>query len=234
MIATVLITGALIPAASASAFDISSIQQNVTSLVTQYAPYVEIVKNTWDKQSFLQIIQGTYNIPDDTLNAILAEKISGSDKVKSLQLESKSNGRLNIHADTYEYGGIDISGTIDAFVHNENSSYITYTVKDKDLTDHGGIKGWLFAHLSLAMLQKIVGPIQFDEDVQTSIHGNTVTVDYRDALNKSELAQASIGGYSILDAIFITEAIPHEGYIEFHTSLQLPSDVQNLLLNALE
>lgn len=217
--------------ASAAYWD--ELQQDVGTVVAPYEPYVSVVKNTWDSQSLEHIIQGKFDVPDDVINTILSQEISDSDTVKEIHVISHANGRLDIHAETVAYGGIDISGTIDSFIHDGDLSYMIYTVKEKDLAGHGGIKGWIFSHLSVAMLAKLVGPISFNDDVTTKIQGNTIKVDYSQALKKSALAQTAIAGYDLADALQIEGAVPHEGYVEFQTSLQVPVEIQNLLLRIL-
>lgn len=216
---------------SVSAIDWENLQQGISATVKQYAPYATIVQSIWDKQSLAQIIQGKYDIPDDAINAALAKAISDNDKVKTIQITSHEDGRMDIYADTLQYGGVYISGKIDAFVHDGTKSYMVYTVKDKDLENHGGITGWLFSHLSVALLEKLVGHISLGDDITTTVQGNTVTVDYSQALQKSELAQVTIGDYSLIDALHIDGAVPHDGYVEFNTSLRLPEEIQNLLVS---
>ena len=234
MIIGMMAAASILSAGAVSAAGWDWVPQNVGSAVAQYGSDAAILKKTWDKQSLENIIQGKFDVPDDAINAVLAQETTDNDQVKSLRITSRANGRLDIHADTQEYGGIDLSGTIDAFVHNGDTSYMTYTVKDKDLENHGGITGWMFSHLSVSMLQKLVGHIDFGDDVTTKIHGNTVTVDCSQALNQSELAQVSVGGYSLLDALHIDGAVPHDGYVEFQTSLNVPDGIKDTLLSILD
>lgn len=213
--------------ASASAIDWGWFQSDVDSITASAAS----IKNIWDKQSLEKIIDGKFAVPDDTINAAIAQQIAGDDRLKALSITSKENGRLEIHADTKSQGRVELSGTIDACVHNGTTSYVTYTVKDKDLKDHGGITGWMFSHLSLSLLEKMVGPIQLSDSLPSKIKGNSITVDYSQILQKSDLAQASIYGYNLLDALVIDGAVPHDGYVEFQTSLNIPDKAKTLLLS---
>lgn len=216
----------ILAAGSAFAMDFSWLQHNIGTISSD----AQSIKSVWDKQSLEKIIEGKFAVPDDTINAIIANQIKGDDKLKSLSITSKENGRLEIHADTKKQGRIELSGTIDAFVHNGDTSYMTYTVKNKDLKDHGGVTGWMFSHLSLSLLEKLVGPIQLGDSLPSTIKGNSVTVDYNQVLKQAPLAQTSLYGYNLLDALRIDGAVPHDGYIEFQTSLNIPDNVKTLLL----
>lgn len=224
----------LISTTSTSAASGDWIPQDVDVMITEYEPYAEIIKKTWDRQSLEHIIQGKLDVPDEVINAVLAQEISDSDKVKSLHITSRENGRLDIYADISNYGGVNISGTIDSCIHEGDTSYMSYTVKYKDLEDHGGMIGWMFSHLSVSMLEKLVGHIKLSNDVITKVHGNTVRIEYQEALKKSEAAQVSIGGYRLMDVLCIHGAVPHEGYIEFETSFQMPDEIKKLLLHVLD
>ena len=230
-----MLAASVLSTASASAAGWGDwVPQNVGATVTQYASYAGIIKKTWDKQSLENIIQGKFDVPDEAINAVLEQEVSDSDQVKALKVTSRSDGRLDIHADTKTYGGVDISGTIDSCVHDGDTSYITYTVKDKDLENHGSLTGWMFSHISLSMMEKLVGHIEVSDDVTTKIKSNTVTVDYSQALKKSEFAQASVAGYNLLDALRIEGAVPHDGYIEIETSLNVPDGVKDTLRSILD
>lgn len=197
--------------------------------VKQYEPVLEIVKKTWDAQSLRDIIDGKIKVPDEAVNAAIAQQIAGDDSVKSLSITSKENGRLEIHADTKKIGRVELSGTVDAFVHNSDASYVTYTIKERELKDHS-VMSWIFSRISLSMTEKLIGPIKLSNDLPTTVKGNSLTIDYSPILKKSLLSQASLYGCNLLDALQIEGAVPHDGYIEFQTALNVPDIVKTLLL----
>ncbi len=209
-------------------FDISQ----VSAAVEDYAPILAVVRKTWDKQSLLSIMQGHIAVPDDTINEAIAARITEDSQVKSLSITSKENGRMELHADTKKIGRVELSGTVDAFVHDGDSSYMTYTVRERALKDHG-LLSWFFSRISLSMAEKIVGHIELGDDLPTTVQNNSVTVDFSQLLRESDLAKASLGGYNLLDAIRIEKAVPHDGYVEFDTALNVPEEVRTMLLNAL-
>ena len=88
------------------------------SAVEDYAPAIEVVKKTWDKESLLSILQGHIDVPDETINEALAARIDENSPVNSLTITSRENGRMDILADTKKLGRVELSGTVDAFVHD--------------------------------------------------------------------------------------------------------------------
>lgn len=208
---------------------------NIGSTISQaadtaraYEPAIEVAKKVWDVQSLQGLKNGKISVPDEAINAALASEIEGSDRVKSLSVTSRENGRLDVHANMVSIGRVELSGTVDAFVHDGDSSYMTYTIKKRSLKDHK-VASWIFSRISLAMAEKLVGPIKISDDMPMTVKENSVTIDCSQALKKSELAQASIDGYTLLDALHIEKAVPHDGYIEITASLKVPDAVKNLL-----
>jgi len=196
-----------------------------------YRPVLDVVKKTWSKESLLDIMRGHIAVPDATINEAIAARIDENSQVKSLKLTSRENGRLDILADTKKIGRVELSGTIDDFVHNADKSYMTYTIKERALKDHG-LMSWFFSRISLSMAEKLVGHMELSEDLPTEIHGNHVTVDFHDLLRASDLGQTSFRGYNLLDMLHIENAVPHDGYVEFKTSLDLPDGLKALLLQS--
>ena len=203
------------------------------SVVEDYAPVIDVVKKTGDKESLLSILQGHIAVPDETINAALAARIDEDSPVSSLTITSREDGRMDILADTKKIGRVELSGTVDAFVHDGDSSYMTYTVKERALKDHG-LMSWFFFRILLSMAEKLVGHIDLGDDLPTKVQGNSVTVDYAQILRESGLGKTSIAGCNLLDALKIESAEPHEGYVTFQTALDVPDGVRSILLNILQ
>ena len=214
---------------------VESVQQidwgALSAQAEQYKPVFDVVKKTWSKESLLDIMRGHIAVPDDTINDAIAARIDEDSQVKSLSVTSKENGRLEIHADTKKIGRIELSGTVDAFVHDAEHSYMTYTVRERALKDHG-LMSWFFSRISMSMAEKLVGHIDLSENLPTTIKGNSITVDFQDLLRASDIGQTSFKGYNLLDVLHIEEAVPHDGYVEFKTSLDLPDELKALLLQS--
>ena len=84
-----------------SAEALNSIDFNdISSKIENYSPVIDVVKKTWTKESLLDILSGKISIPDDVINASIAEQIDETSKVKSLTVSSQANGKLKINADT--------------------------------------------------------------------------------------------------------------------------------------
>ena len=206
---------------------------SVAAATEEYSTFISIVRQTWSAESLRDILSGHVAVPDDEINQAIASRLSDEDSVKSLSITSKENGRLEIHADTAKLGRIELSGTVDAFVHEGDSSYMTYTVKERALKDHG-LMSWFFSRISLSMVERLSGRIELADDLPTTIKGNTVTVNFAERLKTSNLAQANYAGCNLLDALVITSAVPHDGYVEFDTELRVPDSLKELLLNILQ
>jgi hypothetical protein len=223
------------------AVDFSSVTEAVQSIDWQtledaamrdYGPAIAVIKQTWDKETLLSIAQGRIAVPDTTINEAIAKNIAGNDKVKSLTIASRENGRLEVQADTVKAGRIEFSGDIKEFVHDKDRSYMTYQVKSRSLKDHG-LASWFFSRISLSMAQRLFGKVEMPDDLPTTIKHNTITVDFHQLLESSELGQTELEGYKLLDMIEIKQAVPHEGYVEFQTELDVPDEVKAMLIRTL-
>ncbi len=152
--------------------------------------------------------------------------------VTELRLTSKENGRLEIYAKTSKLGRLEFSGIIEEFVHNTETSHVTYRVKERALKDYG-LASWFFSRISLSMAQNLFGKIDLGESLPTVIKGNRITVDCKNILQQSELAKAEIKGHRVLDMLEIKNAVPHDGYIMFETRLNIPEEIQTMALDLL-
>ena len=56
-------------------------------------------------------------------------------------------------------------------------------------------------------------------------------VHFDQPLEQSELAKATIKEHRVLDMVEIKSAVPHDGYITFTTSLNIPEDIQRDVLD---
>lgn len=204
----------------------------ISEMMTDYAPALQIVRHTWSHETLQDIARGKVTVPDDVINDALNEHLAADGAVKKLKLTSKENGRLEIFANTRSAGRLEFSGTIEDFVHNPTESYVTYRVRERAMKDHG-LASWFFSRISLSMSEKLFGKMDFGEDLPSTIDGNYITLDFKNALDKSELAQAEIKGHRVLDMLEIKSATPHDGYIEFETGLNIPEDVQRAALDIL-
>ena len=84
------------------------------------------------------------------------------------------------------------------------------------------------------MAEKLVGHVDLAEDLPTTITGNSIRVDYHALLMETELGKTTLAGHNLLEALHVEKAVPHDGYVEFSTSLDLPENVKHILLNILK
>lgn len=237
--------------------------ESITEAVEDYQPAWQIIRHTWSSETLKEIMQGKVSVPDSVINDAIASRLledrdgrAGEGKedkevkdgeegkedkvgkggvempVTELRLTSKANGRLEIFANTKKMGRLEFSGTIEEFVHNKEDSHVTYRVRERALKDHG-LASWFFSRISMSMAQKLFGRFDLGESLPTSVKGNYITVDCREALERSELAEAQIKGYRVLDMLEIKNAVPHDGYIMFETRLNIPQEIQTAALDLL-
>ena len=215
--------------------------ESISEAVEDYQPAWQVIKHTWSNETLKEIMQGKVSVPDSVINEAIAESLQaekdGSEAaaeppVTELKLTSRENGRLEIFANTKKIGRVEFSGTIEEFVHNKEDSHVTYRVRERALKDHG-LASWFFSRISMSMSQKLFGKLDLGESLPTTIKGNYITVDCRRALEQSKLAKADIKGYPVLDMLEIKNAVPHDGYIMFETSLNIPQEIQVAALDLL-
>ena len=109
---------------------------------------------------------------------------------------------------------------------------MTYHVRERALKDHG-LMSWVFSRLSMSMAERLFGRIELSDDLPTRIEGNSITVDFHTLLTQSELGQTSFMGHPLLNMVQVEKAEPHDGYVEFDTALNVPSDVRDALIRIL-
>lgn len=209
--------------------DVAKIQQ----AVADYGPAIEVVRGTWDHATLKEIADGKLFVSDKMMNEAIArqlEKQAEADApVTSVTLTSHENGRLDITADTKKVGPVELSGTIEEFVHDGAHSYMKYRVRSKNIPQHG-LMSWVFSRVSLSMAERMVGKIDMPENIPVSIKHNTVTVDFHDVLAASVLGTTKVEGEPLLDMVEVKDATPKDGGILFTTELHVPDSVKATLL----
>lgn len=235
-----LLTFGLPSFASAAKLNLGSLSQvSIQDLEDMWhkakeTPNGQLAEKSLKAQDIRDLLNGQVNLPDEVTNDLLKKQLEKTPKIKDITVHSKKNGRLEIQADTdTELGGVKVSGTIEQFVVNQEEAYAVYRIKGKKLLNHGGLTGWLFSNLSLSLLNKWAGHVNLD-NVPVKVDGNTVRVDFRDALMQSDFAQRSIGGYKLLDVLRIDGANPIQDNIQLKTDLKIPEGAKQLLKAGLE
>lgn len=197
----------------------------VQEKIADYGPALQVIKDTWDKETLAEISQGNLFVSDDVLNEALAKSIKSDSPARSLKLHSRENGWLDIAIDTQKFGQVELSGEVREFVHDGDKSYLVYHVRQRNLPDKG-LLSWAFSRVSLAMAQRMVGSFQLSEDLPLEIKHNTVHIDFSKALAESAWGQTRFHGHRLLDFVVIEKATPREGGIMFQTHLNVAEDVK--------
>lgn len=200
----------------------------VQEAVQDYGPVIQVIQNTWDKESLLEISQGKLFVPDDVMNKAIAKRISADSTVKSVTIASHANGRMDVRAETEKVGPVELSGEIQEFVHDGDKSYMVYRVRERNIPDHG-LMSWVFSRISLSMAERLVGHIELSEDLPVQIQHNSVRIDYSKVLSESDFGKTEFQGHRLLDMVEIDKATPKDGGVEFETKLNIPDDVKDAL-----
>lgn len=200
----------------------------VQEAVQDYGPVIQVIQNTWDKESLLEISQGKLFVPDDVMNKAIAKRIPADSTVKSVTIASHANGRMDVRAETEKVGPVELSGEIQEFVHDGDKSYMVYRVRERNIPDHG-LMSWVFSRISLSMAERLVGHIELSEDLPVQIQHNSVRIDYSKVLSESDFGKTEFQGHRLLDMVQIDKATPKDGGVEFETKLNIPDDVKDAL-----
>lgn len=204
----------------------------VKEKVKDYGPVIQVLRQTWSQETLKEISEGKLFVPDSVINDAVAKQIDGDGAVTGVTIKSHENGRMDITADTKKIGPVEVSGEIQEFVHQGDTSYAVYRVRSKNIPNHG-LMSWIFSRISLSMAERMVGHMEMPDNLPVSIHHNTIKVDYSQALAESDFGKTEYQGHRLIDMIEIEGAKPKEGGIEFDTKLNVPDDVKHALLAVL-
>ncbi len=204
----------------------------VQEKVADYGPALHVIRDTWDRETLTEISQGNLFVSDKMLNEAIARNIKEDSPARSVLLESKENGRLNVTIDTVKLGKVELSGEVREFVHDGDKSYMVYRVRERNIPNHG-LMSWVFSRISMAMAQRMVGKLHISDDMPVEIKHNNVRIDYSKVLADSDFGKTMFHGHRLLDMIEIENATPKEGGIMFKTKLNIPDDVKDDLKNLL-
>lgn len=201
----------------------------VREAVKDYGPALTVLRDTWDRETLAQIADGHLFVRDATLNEAIAKNIGTEGTVRGIELHSYADGRLDLICTTSKkYKKIELSGTIEEFVHDGDKSYAVYRVRKKNIPDHGFVS-WVFSRVSLSLAERMMGRFDVSDTLPVEIRGNKVYVDFHEVLAASKLGQTTFQGHKLTDMIEIEGASVQEGGIMFDTKLNMPDDVKDAL-----
>ena len=201
----------------------------VREAVKDYRPVLTVLRDTWDRETLAQIADGHLFVRDSMLNEAIAKNLGTDGTIRGITLRSHKNGRLDlICTTTKKYKTIELSGTIEEFVHVGDKSYAVYRVREKNIPNHG-LVSWIFSRISLSMVERMVGRLDVSDRLPVDIRGNKVYVDFHEVLATSKLGQTEFRGHKLTDMVEIEGAAVQEGGIMFDTKLNVPNDVREAL-----
>lgn len=206
---------------------------NIADSVADYSSVISALQKIWDVQTFSDLKAGKVAIPDEVMNDYLAQAIQGSDKVSEIKITSLEDNKFKFTAQTASMGKVEMLCLLKGLEHDKNHSVLTIQLLSKKLPDKP-LMSFLFSHISMAMVVKIVGPINVGQGISLNYHGNTVFVDFHQALYDSALGKVNLYGYNILDAVIINGASTKPGNVIVDTSLDLPENVSDMITRVLD
>lgn len=206
---------------------------SISTRVADFTPVTNMIRQVWNTQTLSQLMEGRVAVPDEVINESLAKYIDEGAPIYNINVTSLGDNKLRLIAETKKFGKVDFLCRIDQFQHNKDISFLKFTILEKNLPDQG-LLSWVVSRLSLSMVEKLVGHIDFGDTVSTKVVRDTVAIDFHEALSGTEFGKANLLGYKISDALVIESAEPKNGYIEVKTSLDMPESVKNALYNILK
>ena len=204
---------------------------SVKDSVADYAPAIAVVRSTWDRETLAAMAEGKLFVTDEQLNEYIAQRLASDPggNIKELRLRSRADGRIDIEADTTtKVGKVELSGTLEKLVHNKKETQLVYRVRERNLPNHG-LMSWIVSRVSLSVVERMVGRLEFSDDLPVKIKRNKVIVDYKQALEASNFGQTTFRGYPLIDIIEIENAVVKEGGIEFDTKFNVPPELKESL-----
>lgn len=202
---------------------------SVREAVADYAPALTVLRDTWDRETLAQIAEGHLFVRDSVLNEAIAKNIGTEGSIRSVVLRSHASGRLDLLCTTTKkYKKVELSGTIEEFVHDGDKSYAVYRVREKNIPHHGFVS-WVFSRVSLSMVERMMGRFDVSDTLPVEIHGDKVHVNFHEVIAASQLGQTEFHGHRLTDMIEIEGASVQEGGIMFDTKLNVPDDVRDAL-----
>lgn len=219
---------AALPPQTAVSFTDSFTNWSASAALPLPSEITPLLKETWDLQTFANLQEGRVAVPDDAVNAYLAEALKEQTEVSELSIRSHADQTIAIHAKTASIGRIELICQLEQFEHNASQTQLRLRVKDKKLPDHP-VLSWMFARVSLALATKLTGPIEPGHGVKVTVKGNQVSVDLREALLSSSFGRINVFGWQPVNALEIKSALPCDGYLLLNTSLEIPENISKLV-----
>jgi hypothetical protein len=171
----------------------------------------------WNAQSLALLQKGEMSIPDTFINEFLAQQLTADSGIKAVKLTAKDENLVSIQMTTTEGKEYFLEGTFQEFRHDKDRSYFKFKITKKSRAGKS-LTSWLFSHLSLGFITNIFGGVDFPAGTTVKINGNTVTVDFHDALRPKPGTPYS---NPIFDIVRIHEVTSTAGAMHVRTSVDM-------------
>jgi len=202
---------------------------NIREQAEGMKPLLTIAQDTWSRETLADIIKGKVFISDKVINDAIAGRLRSDAKIPLAKLAlTSSKDKLKIAAETKTGDIFEFSGKIIDFVHRGDKTYMTYKIERHEMPGQG-IYSFLFANLSLSMVQSLMGDIELGETLPVSLEGNELKMDFSPQVAASAFGKAKVGPIPLKDAVEIVGANPKDGGLEVKTRLNLPDNYKKML-----
>ena len=184
-------------------------------------PSTDKIVDVIDSNTLRDIKNGKFFITDSIINDAVAQRIATAKNspITKFNLISKEDGCLEMTITNNDGMPFTFIGAIDDFVLEKGSAILVYNVKKHQLSDNK-IISWLLSQVSLGIMHTLYSFLKNDiasENIEVTVTGNIITVNFSKLYAESAIGQASFKGVYILDLFSIVKAIPEKGGIGIYT-----------------
>ena len=188
---------------------------------------LDLITNTWDAQTLDSLLQGKVVITEAILNTYLTYQLKNNQEVDSLQVLFP-NGNVQVTATTAKLGKVVLNSNLHTLRHSSNESVMILDVLDKQLPDKA-ILSWLASWVSLGVVARFFGPLEFGDGITVQVEKNRVTVNFRERLQAALPDSMQIFGKPLRDVVIIDEAKVIKGAVELSCKLDVIPTVRKAL-----
>ena len=188
---------------------------------------LDLITNTWDAQTLNNLLQGKVVITEDVLNTYLTYQLKNNCEVDGLQVLFP-NGKVQVTAVTAKMGNVVLNSNLHTLRHNRNESVMILDVFDKQLPDKA-LLSWLASWVSLGVVARLFGPLEFGDGITVHMEKNRVTVNFHERLRTTLPDLKQIFGKPLRDVVIIDEARVLNGAIELTCKLDVSPTVRKAL-----
>ena len=209
----------------------------ISGFVADFMPFIDIVRDTWDRETLTALSEGKIFVSDALLNEMLAQRLTKEENspLKKITVNSSADGTFSVNALLPKNKTLVLQGIVESFVKEPGKAQIVYRIQKHKMSGDNSLTAFVFKNLSLSTAQKLFGDLRSaKKDLPVTVKHNTVTVDFADVLAASRLAGATLpNGKKLLDLVEIEGASVKKGGIEIDTKFVGGEHLKDMLTRAI-